>query len=146
MRVVAFLLSSLIGFLIGHYLLTGAVAAYTSVLVSNHLYLGFLIIVSDHKTGISLPIGFTILTHLAFLLVAVGLPYLREHIPFFSAVGLLVPALAPFEANWLFRSETTRSSKVHRKQQAKHASRQELLNASTPEDYESFMEYMKADK
>ena len=102
MKLVAFLISSLIGFVIGHYLLPGAAGAYASILISYHVYLAFLVVTGNHQKGISMPIGLTILMHLAFLAILIGIPYLRQQIPFFGFMRLFVPALAPFEAMWLF--------------------------------------------
>ena len=102
MKLFAYIVSALIGFAIGHYVLEGAAAAFGSVLISYHLYLLLLVLIAKHEKGFSLPIGQTILTHLAFLVVVAGLPYLRTQIPFFSVVSLLIPGLAPFETTWLF--------------------------------------------
>jgi hypothetical protein len=102
MKIFAYIISSLIGFAIGHYLLQGAAAAFASILISYHLYLVFLVISAQHEKGISLPIRQTVLTHLAFLVVVAGLPFLREQIPFFYVVKWLIPGLAPFETQWLF--------------------------------------------
>jgi hypothetical protein len=105
MKIFAYVVSALIGFAIGHYLLAGAAAAYTSILISYHLYLVYLIVSAEHEKGFSLPIGQTIVTHAAFLALLIGLPYMREHIPFFGLVALLVPSLAPFETMWLFSGQ-----------------------------------------
>lgn len=102
MKIFAYVISALIGFAISHYFLEGAAAAFASVLISYHLYLLFLVLTADHEKGFSMPIGQTILTHSAFLVVVVGLPFLREQIPFFFAIKWLIPALAPFETTWLF--------------------------------------------
>ena len=102
MKYAAFLVSSLIGYVIGHYLLDGAAAAYASVLISYHLYLALLVILTLKEKGFAMPIGMTMVMHTAFLAFLIGFAYAREHIPFFGLLSLLVPALAPFEANWLF--------------------------------------------
>lgn len=102
MKIFAYIISSLIGFAIGHYLLQGAVAAFASILISYHLYLVYLVLTAQHEKGLSFPVGQAIVTHLAFLVVLVGLPFLRSQIPFFSLLTLLVPGLAPFETQWLF--------------------------------------------
>jgi hypothetical protein len=106
MKIFAYIVSALIGFAISHYFLEGAAAAFASILISYHLYLLFLVLTADHEKGFSMPIGQTILTHSAFLVVLIGLPYMREHIPFFSLLSLLVPGLAPFETMWLFSGRT----------------------------------------
>lgn len=140
MRYIVFVVCSLISYAIGHYLLTGAAAAFVSVIVSYHLYLIFLVATAEKKSGISLPIVHTAVTHLAFLIVVVGLPYLRQHIPFFGIVKLFIPALAPFEADWLFSSD----NRYKREEEVALSSpAEELVNAATGEDYEAFLEYMR---
>ena len=143
MRYIAFLISSLIGFVIGHYLLTGAVGAFVSVIVSYHLYLGYFVITAEKETGISLPIGHTAVTHLAFLTVVIGLPYLREHIPYFGILQLLIPGLAPFEANWLFSSEKSSTRGGERRAIDPSSPSEQLMNAATGEDYDAFLKYMR---
>jgi hypothetical protein len=102
MKRIGFFVCSGIGYLIGHYMGTGAMAAYVSILVSYHLYLGFLVMIAEKETGFSLPIGHTLVSHLACLAVVVGIAFGRHYIPFFGLVRLFVPAMAPFEVNWLF--------------------------------------------
>jgi hypothetical protein len=105
MKLIGFLISSLLGFAIGHYLLQGAAAAYASVLISFHVYLAFLLLIEDEKFGLSMPLGQTILSHGAILAFLTGLAYARYYIPFFGLISLLVPALAPFEVKWLFNAK-----------------------------------------
>lgn len=50
MKIAAFVLSSVIGYLLGHYLLEGALAAYVSILISYHLYLVLLIVLAEHES------------------------------------------------------------------------------------------------
>lgn len=102
MKRIAFLLCSGFGYLIGHYFGDGAFAAYAAILISYHLYLAFLVVSAEKETGLSLPIGQTIVTHAACLVVVVGLAVGRHAIPFFGIIRLFVPAIAPFEVNWLF--------------------------------------------
>jgi hypothetical protein len=42
-------------------------------------------------------------THAAFLAVLVGLAIGRRYVPLLGLVRIFVPALAPFECDWLFR-------------------------------------------
>ena len=55
----------------------------------------------EHKAGISLPIGSTILTHLAclILIVPVGMAH---HLPFFGVFRFGIAGFAVFERGWLF--------------------------------------------
>ncbi|HTW79871.1 MAG TPA: hypothetical protein VME23_10050 [Terracidiphilus sp.] len=152
-RYAGFVVCSLIGFVIGHYLLTGAAAAYTSVLVSYHLYLLLLILLSDQKRTVALPVGQTFMTHLAFLGVLIGMPFLRAYIPFFGIIRLLVPALAPFEVKWLFSTdkvpeksstETVRTIPADpKKKKGETYSVDDLINAASAQDHEMFLAYMR---
>jgi hypothetical protein len=137
MKVVALVISILIGYVIGHVLLQGAVAAYASILISYHVYLVFLIVMAERKSGLSLQVGPTILTHSAFLALLIGLPYIRAKVPFFGLISLLMPGLAPFEANWLFGGE--------RESVATHPSAAPPVPVETAtfEDHEAFREHLK---
>jgi hypothetical protein len=102
MKQAGFLICSGIGYLIGHYMANGALAAYLSILVSYHLYLGFLVLMAEKETGLSLPMAQSVVTHAACLAVVVGIAMGWHTIPFFWLVRLLIPAIAPFEVTWLF--------------------------------------------
>ncbi len=105
MKFVAYVVSAVIGALIGHYLLEGAPAAYASILISYHLFLAYLVVSASHEKGLSMPLAMTLLTHLAFLALLVGMAYARTHIPFFGVIRWLVPGLAVFETKWLFSGQ-----------------------------------------
>lgn len=137
MKFFAYIVAALIGFGIGHYLLEGAAAAFGSILISYHLYLLFLVLLAKHEKGLSLPIGQTILTHLAVLVVVVGIPYIRAQIPFFSFVSLLIPGLAPFETNWLFSGQGQSVKATEESKPFDTAS-------ATSEDHREFVVYLKA--
>ena len=137
MKVVALLISILIGYVIGHVLLQGAVAAYASILISYHVYLVFLIVIAERKSGLSLQIGPTILTHTAFLALLIGLPYIRAKVPFFGLISLLMPGLAPFEANWLFGGERENATAQTT------AAVSVAAEPATFEDHEAFREHLK---
>lgn len=137
MKFFAYIVAALIGFAIGHYVLEGAAAAFGSILISYHLYLLFLVVLAKHEKGLSLPVGQTILTHLAVLVVVVGIPDIRAQIPFFSLVSLLVPGLAPFETTWLFGGQG---------QSVKTAENAKPVDAAsaTAEDHREFVAYLRS--
>jgi hypothetical protein len=112
MKRIAFLVCSGIGYLIGHYFGDGAFAAYSSILISYHLYLAFLVVSAEKETGLSLPVGQTIVTHAACLAVVVGLAIGRHSIPFFGIIRLFIPAIAPFEVTWLFSGSKKNQKRV----------------------------------
>jgi len=102
LRFVVYLFCAGLGFLAGHLFLTGDWAVFVSILVAYHLFLGYLVFTAEHKAGFALPVGPTIMTHTACLAIVACLGIGGRYIPFFSLIGLCVPALAPFECNWLF--------------------------------------------
>ncbi|HUD73695.1 MAG TPA: hypothetical protein VMQ76_01385 [Terracidiphilus sp.] len=102
LRLLIYVLCAALGYLAGHLFLTGDWAVFVSILVSYHLFLGYLVLTAEHKTGFSLPVGSTILTHSACLVIIVCLGIGGRYVPFFGLIGLFVPALAPFECEWLF--------------------------------------------
>jgi len=70
---VAFVVSALIGYFVGTLVPTSA-SLYVNTLLSYHLFLAWLILVRRDGTsgGVSLPIGHTILTHTACLILILG--------------------------------------------------------------------------
>jgi hypothetical protein len=136
-KLFAYIVAALIGFAMGHYVLEGAAAAFGSILISYHLYLLFLVLLAKHEKGLSLPIGQTILTHLAVLVVVVGIPYIRAQIPFFSLVSLLIPGLAPFETAWLFGGQ---GQSVKTAEKAKPVD----TASATAEDHQEFVAYLRS--
>jgi hypothetical protein len=133
MKFAAFLLCTLIGYIIGHDLLQGLPAIFASILISYHLFLVLLVIMRERETGLSLPIGMTIVTHAAFLAVLLGLGIGRHYVPFFAVIRYLTPSLAPFEVEWLFGGDRKKRSTGHQP---------EPHFAGTAEDYEEFLQYL----
>ncbi|HVN92979.1 MAG TPA: hypothetical protein VMT38_04760 [Terracidiphilus sp.] len=135
MAILAYVVAAAIGYALGHYVLEGAAAAYASILVSYHLFLGFLVFAADQKKGFSIPILQTIVTHLAVLGLLIALPYMRAHVPFFGFVTLLVPGLAPFEVKWLFSGDG--------KVTEDHAGDTEVpMQNASAEEHEAFRDYL----
>ena len=132
MKFAAFLICTLTGYIVGHYLLDGVWAVYASLLISYHLFLTFLVITAERETGLSLPIGSSLLTHLAFLALLIGVGVGRQHIPLFGIIRYLTPTLAPFEAKWLFSGGRKR----------KTATQPEPIFSGSAEDYEEFLRYL----
>ncbi len=139
MKIAALVVSMLIGYSIGHYLLAGAAAAYASVLISYHLYLIFLVVLAEHQKALSMSLAATIGTHLAFVVFLVGFTYMRFHIPFFGLLRLFVPALAPFEVKWLFIWDGVRKPAVAEALPAVPVE----VPEPTGDDYEAFQDYLK---
>jgi len=142
----AFIVSSLIGFVVARYLFEGAWATYAYILISYHLFLTWLVITAEHETGFSLPIFSTIITHLACLAVVIGLTVGRHFIPFFGLIRYFIPAMAPFERDWLFSGNAQKKDVKKKKVPAAAA-----LNAipvhvaiaeATAEDNEAWIRYL----
>jgi len=140
MKIAVYVFCSILGYLAG-YFLPIAWFPYDSILISYHLFLGWLVIDADHKTGLSLPIFSTILTHLACITVVVFLGVGRHYIPFFWLVRYLIPALAPFEVTWLFGGGREKKA-VSVTEAADAAARASAAAAATGEDYEEWLRYL----
>jgi hypothetical protein len=128
------LIFTLVGYVIANYMLEGPVAVYVSMLLSYHLFLGFLV-AANRQRGMSLPIGPTIRTHLACLAIMLGVAMVREHILLFGLLRYLVPALAPFEAEWLFSGGRKKPGEVE------DAPRIPMPDC-TASDYDEFLRYL----
>ena len=135
MKIFAYLFATAIGYALGHYLLDGPAAAYASILVSYHLFLVFLVFSAEHKKGLSMPLGHTIATHAAVLALLIGLAYMRAQVPLFGLISLLVPALAPFETQWLFSGD----GKVIKDDEE---DKETPIHTASLEDREAFRDYM----
>jgi hypothetical protein len=130
---------------VGHFLFAGAWAAFVSILVSYHLFLAWLVVTAEHKTGFSLPIISTNFTHMACLVLVVGIPIERHHIPFFWLIRYCIPALAPFECTWLFsgnkRKETIPVAAPPSAADTKAAAARAIARA-TADDHEAWIHYL----
>lgn len=137
--VVAFVVSGLLGYCAGRLVPHGWWAIYTSILVSYHLFLAWLVLSSDQTTGVSLPIASTIATHLACLTVVVALGLGRHLTPLFSFLRYGIAALAIFERGWLFSG---RSSVPERVEVASPGP----VVTSTAEDEQAWLGYLSRRK
>ena len=77
-------------------------AAYIYILVSFHVFLAWVVLLNEENSGLSMPIGTTILTHTACVFLAVGATMARHYIPFFGLLRFGIIAIAGFERKWLF--------------------------------------------
>src|ERR1019366_5172083 len=92
--------------------LSGTLATYAYVIGCYHVVLLLAILFKNKEKGFSLPIGSTLITHLACLVLVVGLAAGRHYIPFFSLIKYIIPGIAPFEANWLFSGGREQAKKL----------------------------------
>jgi hypothetical protein len=130
-----FMLACALGWLASSFMPPGAWAVYTSILVAYHLFLVWLVITAEGETGISLPIGSTILTHLAYLAIIFPLGMSRHFVPFFGIVRYGIAGLAIFERGWLF------SGKI-RKPKVQEAQDTTPKVTGTAKEYEEWLKYL----
>ena len=105
--IAAFVVASLVGYFAGTIVPAGTSAIFTSLIVSYHLFLGWLVFGGKHNAGVSLPIAMTCVTHLACLFVIiVPVAAARNTVPFFGVFRYTIVALAIFERGWLFSAST----------------------------------------
>ena len=102
---VAFIICSLLGYFAGTLFPIGLWAIMVSIIVAYHLFLVWLVFTANQKRGLSFSIPETILTHVACVALVVLLGLGRNLIPFFWLIRFCIPALAPFESNWLFSGD-----------------------------------------
>lgn len=139
MKFMVGVMCALVGIILGQYLLSGTLAVYVSMLISFHLYLVYLVVMENREKGLSLPWGSTILTHAACMAIFIGMVQLRYHISFFWVIQYFAPALAPFEAEWLF----TGGRKKHG---VETAAPQVPMPEGTAGDYDEFLQYLSQEK
>jgi hypothetical protein len=98
--IAAFLVAILLGLISACLVPAGTWAVLTSILVSYHLFLAWLVITAKNKPRVTLPVVSTIATHLACLILIIPLGRVYRFIPF---LGIVV--LAIFERGWLFTED-----------------------------------------
>jgi hypothetical protein len=119
------------------------------ILVAYHIILAWLVLNAKHDTGLSLSIPATILTHLACLVLIVGLGSVIRHVPILRMVRYAIPALAPFERDWLFKARKGSKKKgkaipVSKQEAAQKAAAvaNAVAAAATIDDYEEWLKYL----
>jgi hypothetical protein len=138
MKLVVLIVCSGIGYLMG-LSLPGPLGAYARVLIPYHLFLLYMVKVDNETSGRSFPIGQTVITHIACVALLVGIAMGRRYVPFFGVIGLFIPGLAPFEAEWLFNGEARIESK-------EPAPAVQVVERESPDEYAEFMKYMSGPK
>jgi hypothetical protein len=102
MKAIVFVLSAVIALTVKSFMHDTTFAACVSILLSYHIFLAYLVLAAERQSSLSLPILPTLLTHAACLALVVCIAVGRKYIPFFGIARFFVPALATFEAAWLF--------------------------------------------
>jgi len=129
--VIAFIVCDLLGIPVA-VLLPPSWAPYDSVLFSYHLFLAWLLFSGSRKTGISIPIFSTILTHMACLALVIGLTIASAHGQ--SSLDFLIAALAVFERYWIFSGKEKNESTA--------AAPPAQMPEATIDDQEAFRDYL----
>lgn len=120
-----------------------AVLAY--VIITYHAILALYVIRSEHKTGLSLPILSTIVTHSAFLAVVVSIAMGKHYFPPLGLIRYFIPGLAPFEAKWLFAGDMKKPARpapapVHSAAAVEQAA--PVSSADMADDYTAWLQYL----
>jgi len=140
-----YIVCALIGYGISALLPHGAWSVFAYLLITYHLYLGYHVMIAEHEAGFSLPIFSTIITHLACLTLVICFGLGRHHIPFYDMIRLLVPALAPFESEWLFKGQKHRKEKkkaVPVSKEKIEAAEAAVAATVTVDEYQEWLKYL----
>ena len=132
--IAAFVVAGLLGYLSGSLMPPGTWAVLTSILVSYHLFLFWLVITAENKAGVSLPIVSTIATHLSCLVLIIPLGLAHRFIPFFGIFRYGIVGLAVFERGWLFTEDTVQFK-------SKEPSAAPVITDNA-EDYQEWLNYL----
>lgn len=138
--IAAFFAATILGYLAGAIVPPGPWSIYVSILVSYHLFLGWLVFSTEQKTGASLPLASTIITHLACLGVVIPLGMGRRYIPFFGIFRYAIAALAIFERGWLFGGQIGEEPKLE------EAPLAPIVITATADDFQEWQRYLAQQK
>jgi hypothetical protein len=145
--IAVFLLSDFIGLLAAMWLfpINATLAGFVFMLLPYHLFLAWLVFDAD-RSGMSMPILPTILTHLASITLVVCVQWEHRFIPLFGAIKYAIPASAVFERSWLFSGSSIKKEKKKRPVTAEAAATAEAAtkaaNEATVEDYDEWLRYL----
>lgn len=137
--IVGFVFATLLGYLAGTVVPAGLWAIYTSILVSYHLFLVWLVLTADQEGGVSLPLASTIVTHLACIAVILPLGLGRHVIPFFGVFRFGIAGLAIFERGWLFSG----NNKKPKEQEVPSVA---PVLSTSGDDYQDWLRYLAQQK
>lgn len=138
---VAFIFSVLLGYILASFLPEGGWFTFAYMLITTHLFFGWLVISKEHETGSAMPTGPAILIHLAFLALIVCLGFGRNYIPLFKWIRYAVPASAYFEVRWLLRIRAREKEvQVSAEKNARVAAA--VAAAVNVDDYQEWLSYL----
>ena len=138
-----FIASNHTGLSAGRY---GGWWGFALILIVYHIILVWLVITAEHEKGISLSIPMTVITHLSCLVILFGLNTMGRHIPFFGLIRYCIPAMAPFERDWLFSGNAQKKDVKKKKVPATAAVNaipvHVAIAEATAEDNEAWIRYL----
>jgi len=138
---VAFVFCVLLGTIVASFLPEGGWFTLAYMLITCHLFFGWLVMTKEHETGLALPIGPTILAHLVFLALIVCLGICGRYIPLFAWIRYFVPALAFLEVKWIGRtSEKIKEVQALSEKAACIASA--VAASASIDDYQEWLRYL----
>jgi hypothetical protein len=100
----ALIVAGAIGYLAGSSVPAGWWSIFTSMLLSYHLFLCWLVFSSKGKMGTVRSLSYAAMIHVACLVVIAAIGSGRIFVPHFDVVCCGVAVLAFFERDWLFQS------------------------------------------
>lgn len=98
----ALIVAGAIGYVAGLFVPHGWYSVFTSILISYHLFLGWLLLTAKSNLQVIRPRGLAFLIHLVCVAVIVSIGAGRLFVPYFDIACCGVAVLAFFERDWLF--------------------------------------------
>ena len=100
----ALIVCAALGFLAGHFVPAGWWSIFVSMLISYHLFLGWLVFSAERKMEMARPLSYPAIIHLTCLMLIVLIGAARFIVPHFEVFCGGVAVLAFFERDWLFQT------------------------------------------
>lgn len=100
----ALIAAAAIGLLAGLFVPPGWWSILASMLISYHLFLGWLVLTAEKKMELVRPLGYPVTIHVACLVVIASIGMARSIVPHFEVFCCGVAVLALFERDWLFQT------------------------------------------
>lgn len=139
--IAAFVLAGLAGYATGTLIPDVDVSVYVSMLVSYHLFLLWLLLSQSEKTGLSMPLWATALTHAGCMVLVITPATMIGHTGITRLVFRYgIVGLALFERNWLFSKEEPMKGSLD---QEMVATPEGPRIRPTAEDELAWLEYLK---
>jgi hypothetical protein len=119
-----------LGFLAGLFVPPGWWSVSTSILVSYHLFLGWLLLTAKKDVETMRPLLYTLAVHFSCAVVILSFGMGRLFVAHFDAISCCVAIFAYFEREWLFQST------------GMTAANGDETVASSAEEYQEWLKYL----